>query len=503
MLRGLYLTLGSTVDPALNRDVQAAAARMLAHPLGGVTDIVPGYANVYVEFDADRLDPARVERWARERAERGDGPAPTLGRPVEIPVDYRGPDLAEVAARTGLTEAEVIAHHAAPDYQVFALGFTPGFPYLGMLHPTLQLPRRPTPRSRVPAHAVAIAGAQTGIYPTPSPGGWHLLGTALVAVYDLHREEPFLLRPGDTVRFRPAPPAAAPPEPRPLNLLPVEPRRPLLEVVEPGFQDLIVDGGRTMMGRFGLARGGPLDAWSAAQANRLAGNRPDAPVIELSLRGPTLRACAHGVLGFAGWGMQPLRAGRPLDPFCQLTVSPGDTISFRPLPFGVRAYLALPGGVESERFADSASVDGRAGIGRALAAGDLLGTAALADRPPPPVIASASPVGPPEDPVVVRILAGPQATADALAALQHRVFTVRGGDRMGVRLAGPPVPGHDIVSEAVPLGAIQVTPDGEPIILLHDRGTLGGYAKPAIVDPRDLPRVGQLAAGRRLAFRLA
>lgn len=503
MLRGLYLTLGTKVDPTVNRDVQAAAARMLERPLSGVTDIVPGYASVYVEFDASRIGPALVERWARTHTEAASEEPSIRGRFVEVPVDYRGLDLADVATRTGLTEADVIARHAAPSYQVFALGFTPGFPYLGLVDPALRLARRSTPRRRVDAHAVAIANAQTGIYPSASPGGWHILGTALIPVYDLHRAEPFLLRPGDTVRFRPAAATAAPPPPRPLTLLPDEPRHPLLEVLEPGFLDLVVDAGRTMMGRFGLARSGPLDAWSAAQANHLAGNRPDAPVIECNLHGPALQATAASVLGFAGWGMQPLLNGRALDAFCQVVVNRGDTITFRPLPFGVRGYLALPGGVASDRFAGSASVDRRAGIGRPLASGDVIGGAAPQPSAPPPKASSASIARLQTDPVVVRIVPGPQATPEALAALQADAFTVRGGDRMGVRLDGRSVPGHDVVSEAVPLGAVQVTPDGAPIILLHDRGTLGGYAKPALIDGRDLPIVGQLAPGRRVVFRVS
>lgn len=503
MVRGLYLTFGSTIDGAVNRTVQSVARRMLERPLPGVTDVVPSYTKVYLEYDDARVRRASVERWAQGHVE-GHGTS-VARRLVEVPVVYQGPDLADVSLRTGLPRADVIARHAGRDYDVFALGFTPGFPFLGLVDPALRVPRRSTPRARVDAHSVGIANDQTGVYPSASPGGWNLLGTALVAMYDPHRSEPFLLRPGDAVRFVPGAAGARLPDPVPLPLLPQAPRRPLLEVVEPGLLDLVVDRGRTMMGRFGLARSGPLDAWSSAQANQLIGNVPGAATIELNLRGPTLVARAAGVIGFAGWGLQPLRNGAALDGFALITFERGDVLSFRPHPYGARAYLALPGGVESARFAGSASVDVRGGIGRALAAGDVLGAAAPPDRlrlaaPGRVRLATASIVSLGSEPYALRLLLGPQASEDALRVLCERPFVVRAADRMGIRLGGAPVPAQEVISEPTPLGAVQITAGGDPIILLNDRGTLGGYAKPAIVDPRDLPRVGQLLPGQRVAF---
>jgi KipI family sensor histidine kinase inhibitor len=498
MLRGRYLTFGTGIDLDVNRTVHAVAARLLERPLPGVTDVVPSYTKVYVEYDDELVGVAALRDWTDAVATAG-GTAPER-RLVTIPVDYRGPDLTEVASRTGLSESEVVARHSGRDYHVFALGFTPGFPYLGLVDPALRLPRRATPRARVDAHSVAIANEQTGVYPSASPGGWHLLGTALVALYDPQRPEPFLVRPGDGVRFAAAAPAAPPPAPEPLALLPSAPRRPMLEVIASGLLDVVVDRGRTMMGRFGLARSGPLDTWSAGQANHLIGNDAGAPLLELNMSGPTLLARAAGLAGFAGWGLQPLRNGRALDCVTVIEFSPGDVITFRPLPHGSRAYLALPGGIESARFWGSASVDLRAGLGRALASGDVLGAAAAADAALAGRVASAMVVSQGPDPAPLRIVPGPQATDDALAVLCERPFVVRGADRMGVRLAGASVPGGEVLSEATALGAIQVTPGGDPIVLLNDRGTLGGYAKPALVDPRDLPRLGQLLPGRSVRF---
>ncbi len=202
----LLVTLGRTVDPAVNARITALAAslRRLAWP--GVTDVVPAYASLAVFFDPLAADPDALAEGLRALALASeDAPAPPPGPLHRIRVTYDGPDLAEVAERTGLAPEEVVRRHAAATYTVFFLGFVPGFAYLGPLDPALVLPRRPEPRRRVPAGSVAIAGAQTAIYPLPTPGGWHLIGRTDAALFDPARDPPALLAPGDRVRFEPAP----------------------------------------------------------------------------------------------------------------------------------------------------------------------------------------------------------------------------------------------------------------------------------------------------------
>ena len=126
------------------------------------------------------------------------------GRLIEIPVRYggeHGPDLAEIAAHTGLTPQEVVRLHSDAEYTVFFIGFQPGFAYLGGMPEKLTTPRRASPRQAVPAGAVAIGGAQTGVYPKTSPGGWQILGHTDVVLFDPDREEPSLWMPGDRVKF--------------------------------------------------------------------------------------------------------------------------------------------------------------------------------------------------------------------------------------------------------------------------------------------------------------
>ncbi|AOI93605.1 5-oxoprolinase subunit PxpB [Burkholderia pseudomultivorans] len=183
------------------RRVWAVAEAARAWP--DVVDVVPGMNNLTIVFDAlattaESLTPLLHDAWQTADVEHADG------RDVEIPVVYggaNGPDLAAVAAHTGLSADEVVARHAAGEYVVFFVGFQPGFAYLGGLDASLHTPRRAAPRLEVPAGSVGIGGAQTGLYPTTSPGGWQLIGRTSQVLFDPTRQPPTLLLPGDRVRF--------------------------------------------------------------------------------------------------------------------------------------------------------------------------------------------------------------------------------------------------------------------------------------------------------------
>jgi KipI family sensor histidine kinase inhibitor len=175
-----------------------AALRELDPP--GVVELVPGYRTVLIVADpgqAEALDElaARLPHLELPPAEAA------AGATVEIPVSYDGEDLPEVAGLTGLEADEVVRRHTAPEYTVAFLGFSPGFPYLVGLDPALQVPRRDTPRTSIPAGSVGLAGNQTGIYPTASPGGWQLIGHTDVTLFDPARDPPALLAPGTHLRF--------------------------------------------------------------------------------------------------------------------------------------------------------------------------------------------------------------------------------------------------------------------------------------------------------------
>ncbi len=185
----------------LESDAQGWAQEVRRRSIPGVVEVTVAYAASAVFLDPDRVDPVELESVLRSIA-----PASGCrldGRLIRVPVLYDGDDLAEVAAAVDMTEPDVVERHGSVDYSVFALGFLPGFPYSGYLpQPLSGLARKASPRSRVPAGSVAIAGRQTGIYPAESPGGWRLLGRTPLVIVDPPRGF-FPIKPGDRLRFEP------------------------------------------------------------------------------------------------------------------------------------------------------------------------------------------------------------------------------------------------------------------------------------------------------------
>jgi len=195
------------VDPVVNQWAIALAARLQARVGHLVRDIVPGYCSLGVHFDPLLTDIVALERTIDEEARQvRDDEAPSDRPVVEIPVYYgglEGPDLEGVAEWAGCSIDEVIDRHALCTYRVYMLGFVPGFAYMGRVDPSIAAPRHRVPRERVPAGSVGIAGAQTGVYPMATPGGWRIIGRTDTVMFEATRPTPNLVRPGDAVRFVP------------------------------------------------------------------------------------------------------------------------------------------------------------------------------------------------------------------------------------------------------------------------------------------------------------
>jgi KipI family sensor histidine kinase inhibitor len=198
---------GEGISETLSATVVSRAKAIEAAGIVGVTDIVPSYAALTVYYDArviscDDILP-RLEVIAAEPERPEDELSKTQSRLHRIPVVYDGEDIDEVAARTGMTRDDVVILHSDAEYRVFVTGFVPGFAYLGILDERLSLPRRESPRKRVPAGSVAIAERQTGVYPSVTPGGWHIVGTTTTSMFDPSAVTPALLQVGDRVKFEP------------------------------------------------------------------------------------------------------------------------------------------------------------------------------------------------------------------------------------------------------------------------------------------------------------
>lgn len=202
----LTVEFGHAIDPTLNARVMAFADYVRDQAWPGVLDVVPTYRSLTIHVDPLRLAlTVLMDRLRGPLHSLPDRPQ-SPGRRHRIPVWYGaepGPDLDDLATFARMPVADVVRLHSSVDYRVYMLGFTPGFPYLGPVPSPLAMPRLATPRTAVPAGSVGIAGSQTGIYPTSTPGGWRLIGRTPRVLYQAGRANPFLIEPGDCVRFFP------------------------------------------------------------------------------------------------------------------------------------------------------------------------------------------------------------------------------------------------------------------------------------------------------------
>jgi KipI family sensor histidine kinase inhibitor len=508
----LVLRLANVIDPTVNARVIAMADSLRAQAIRGVRDVVSTYHSVAVHFDPLAVD-AAVIRSALQRALAVIGEQPVSVKPtVELPVTYGGeygPDLDAVAAFAGISPQQVIEQHAGVPYRVFMLGFVPGFPYMGIVSPPIAMPRRATPRVRVARGSVGIAGAQTGIYPHSSPGGWQIIGRTPVTLFDPERIPPAILSPGDAVRFVPTSEVWGPPSggPKPPTGSPAQSRS--ISVVRPGLFTTIQDTGRWGYQAYGVSVSGAMDRISHRLANMLVGNEPGAATLEVTLVGPEL-GCEHeATIAVTGGDLSATVDGVELPLNKAVRCAAGSVLRFGERRSGSRAYVAFDGGLDTPRILGSRSTHVRSGLGgfagRAIAGGDLIPLGRGRMAPPAgagPAATSARAGG-----ARLRVLAGPEDDffpIEALETIRRTRFTIAPqSDRMGYRLQGERVPtrnANEMISDAAFVGAIQVPPSGEPILLMADRQTTGGYPQLATVITADLPLAAQLAPGDWIEF---
>lgn len=475
---------------------RAAQTHALAEALRArwpAADVVVGAGTVVVVGVA----PDEVVRVAPSAAK--EQPA-RPGRTHVVAAAYDGPDLAEVAEALGIGQDEVIARHTEAEHVVELVGFLPGFAYLATPGGArLAVPRRASPRPRVPAGSLALAAGFTGIYPFASPGGWSLIGRALDATpFDPDRAPAMLFAPGDRVRFvatrgdeRGRPGEAAPvgarspaPEPKGAGLL----------VLAAPACATVQDGGRAgQLGR-GIPPSGPLDGETFAAANRAIGNWPGAAAIEVPL----------GALEVEARGGEVLVS---IDGEAPVWLHDGERLRVAASERAVR-YLAVRGGLAVPEVLGARATLLAAGLGgylgRTLRRRDLLpiGEQGREALPAPPERETARP----EE--ALAIDPGPHLARfppGAYEALLGTAWTVsRLGDRVGVRLEGARVP-REGPDHALPVpmvrGAVEITTDGTPIVLGPDHPTTGGYPVLAVLRASAQAALARKKPGQALRFR--
>lgn len=382
-----------------------------ADPIEGVTELVPAARTILVHFLPWVCPrPRLVAGIAARQGRQGQARQGTL---VRIPVRYDGEDLVEMADHLGLSVEELVRRHAASVWQVAFTGFAPGFAYLSGGDPVFNVPRRASPRTRIPAGSVGLAGTFSAVYPRATPGGWQLIGTTDVPMWDLTRTPPALLQPGQRVQFvdvateegealqrevvqqrsaeagdaRLTAASAAGSgggEVRAHSVATAEDAGSLgqdvcragdetavehaFEVVATGLQALFQDAGRPGQARQGVSASGALDATAFRVANQLLGNEADATVIELLHGGFALRALTRTVVAVTGaTGPLDLKdaSGAPLpaERHVPLAMEPGDVLMVGAPERGLRSYLAVRGGFDVAPVLGSSATDTLAGVG--------------------------------------------------------------------------------------------------------------------------------------------
>ena len=514
----LLVEWAEVIDPAVNERAIALAAAIQGMPLPGVRDVVPMYRSVAIHFDPLKADPDAL-RAALVGLDHVP-PEAVQGRTVDVPITYGGeggPDLAAVAKWAGMSPNAVAERHVSREYRVFMLGFLPGFAYLGSVDDEIAAPRRESPRTRVPAGSVGIAGRQTGVYPRESPGGWQIIGRSPLRAFDPDRVPSALFKAGDHVRFVSMPARDATGEV--LGAVRTDGRWAAdssindtdrtVTVVRPGLFTTVQDQGRWGHQSSGVPVSGALDLVSHRLANLLVGNSADAATLEVTLAGPELRIDREARVAVAGADLQAALDGAAIPPGVSKQCQAGSVLRFGERAWGARAYVAFDGGIDTPVVLGSRATHVGAALGgvggRALAAGDRVRIGPAAAGQTTRINA--------ERPVRIaggarlRVLPGPQDdffAESAFAVLEGTRFVVTPqSNRIGYRLSGaviPRVSDREMISDAAFVGGIQVPASGEPILLMSDRQTTGGYPQLATVITADLPMAGQLAPGDWVEF---
>ncbi|MCT4701380.1 5-oxoprolinase/urea amidolyase family protein [Enterobacteriaceae bacterium H20N1] len=483
-------------------------------PAQGIEEIIPAARTLLIRFQPTQTSVAKLAEQIARRplTQRGQ----RSGQQVTIPVHYNGEDLSAVAELMGIGVQEVIRRHQESTWNVAFTGFAPGFAYMVSDNGGWRIPRRSTPRTRIPAGSVALAGEFSGIYPQASPGGWQLIGQTELQMWDMAREQPALLLPGAQVRFvdgaAGAKTISLPSRPCPQAQSATE--GATLSVLATGLQTLWQDDGRVGKAAMGLSESGAMDKIALHAANRIVGNPVNSPCLE-TLGGFRARANGDVVISVTGAPCPvALRTSEgecyAVESYRPLNLAAGDEIHLGTPTRGLRSYLAVRSGFVVQQSLGSAARDSLAQVGpEPLCAGDILLTGAhqrcnavLLDELPVVGLPAAG------ETVTLDIILGPRTdwfSAKAVEQLTTQAWQVTPqSNRIGLRLcAEQPLARcqhQELPSEGTCSGSIQVPASGQPVLFLHDHPLTGGYPVIAAVAEYHLALAGQIPPGASIRF---
>lgn len=484
-------------------------------PIAGIDEITPAARTILVRYNPmiadvyDLTEKISVRDVSNRIAKNS--------KLVTIPVHYNGEDLADVAQHLGISIDEVIRRHTENEYQVAFSGFAPGFGYMVSQEAQLNVPRRPSPRVRIPAGSVALAGEFSSVYPQASPGGWQLIGVTELLMWDINRLEPALVQAGMRVNFVNAAkkqisyslPTKIEQGTKPQNVAAD------LTVLATGLQVLFQDLGRIGQSALGISESGGMDKSALRSANRVVGNPSDTVVLEITQGGFKAQANKNLIVAITGapCDIEVTTAEQQqyqASSYYPIHLAKGDVIKLGQATKGVRSYLAVRGGFNIETVLSSCSFDTLAQVGPApIKVGQGLSintTSSLLA-----VSLSESPVfeypkG--SDVVVLDIVLGPRTdwfTKHAINLLTQQLWQVTAAsNRIGLRLLGEtPFEReklHELPSEGTCIGAIQVPANGQPVLFLNDHPLTGGYPVIGAVCEYHLDLAGQIPVNAKIRF---
>ena len=515
--KALCIDWGNIIDEHINSLVASLDKLIRLNPFLGFIETVPAYSTLTIYYQ-----PGLVTGEAKSPFNNVKNYVETLlpaispahqgpGNLIEIPVCYDagfGPDLESVAFTNDLTKKEVIDIHRNKEYKVYMMGFLPGFAYLGQLDDAIATPRKQTPALKVKEGSVGIGGKQTGIYPLDSPGGWQIIGRSPLVLFDPKKENPFLLKTGDRVKFFSinkeeflqtwSALRKTSPDSKKMGQADVV-------VIKPGAFSTLQDGGRWGFQSFGLPLSGAMDERAFLLANALAGNSMNEAVIECTMGGLLLQFKKKACIAVTGAGTA-LVNHRPVKNYQPLTLWAKDLLEIKYNHNGIRTYIAVSGGFAAPALMNSRSSLPLAGIGNILQKEEGVqiesGHSLQSGKIDHSLIMHYSP-----EPVI-RIFEGPEMTwmnKQETEKIYVQKFSVsHQSGRMGIRLNSMPIyvnKGEQLVSSAVTKGTIQLTPDGQLIVLMSDCHTVGGYPRVAQIAAADLPLIAQSKPGDIIRFK--
>ena len=539
----LQIQFEQKICPEVNSRISAFVKTFeyIAKDIAGVLEVLPTYCSVSIYFDEAICQISLLKDLAQkalQKSEEEKTESTDSARTITIPVCYEdqefAPDLEKVALHAKLSKEEVIKLHSSSDYLIYMMGFLPGFPYLGGMNPQLETPRLETPRTKIPAGSVAIGGAQTGLYPVESPGGWNIIGRTPLRLFDVKRKPFFLYEAGDKIRFLPITREEFENFDESLWLAQVAGKSEAsietsdnaadskevyecgggIKILEPGLLTSIQDSGITGFQKYGIGQSGAMDQISFALANQICGNEKNAACLETTLAGPLIRfvtACDFAITGavFENATLDGMR----IEMNKKISAKAGSLLSCGFASKGLRSYIAFSGGLLVPKVFRSSSTNLKSKIGgymgRKLQADDQLAIG-INKKNPLLVPDNKSTEGFTENKDVLLLDCIKSSQFDffqekIVKKFTDSIYTVSAeSDRMGIRFTGPGLEcgKTDIISDAIPFGAVQITSAGLPVVMAADRQTTGGYAKIACVTKASMCRLAQALPGTKVRFNL-